>query len=376
MPPFFLSTKQDQQTAARRGRLHFAQATVSTPAFMPVGSLAAVRGLSSQALEQMGYRLILGNSYHLSLRPGCDLIARLGGLHRFMGWPHLLLTDSGGYQVFSLANRVSFYPGGVQFSSHIDGSRQRYSPAKVIEMQSQLGSNIMMPLDDCPPADADQERLRASLERTHNWADESLRRFRELQESGVIGREQKLFGIVQGGLNFDLRSSSLDLIQAIDFDGIALGGLSVGESRNEMYDLLASIAPLLDRQRPRYLMGVGAIPDLLEAVRYGIDMFDCVLPSRNGRNGQAFTSQGRLNLRNHRFQEEDCPVDPHCNCSVCSRYSRAYLRHLFLVGEMLGPILLSHHNLHFYYNFMRELRESLTAGKYLQFYEAWKKLPF
>ncbi len=344
---------------------------------MPVGTVGTVKGLYLEDLEEIGYKLILGNTYHLFLRPGHELIERRGGLHRFMGgWNGAILTDSGGYQVFSLADRVKFHEDGVEFASHIDGSRHLFTPERVIDIQRALGSNIMMMLDDCPPGDGTPERVDAALARTHRWADRAVAYRRRLIDAGELDPErQRMFGIFQGALDQERRRLSLEYISGLDFDGVAIGGLSVGESREEMHAMLEFLGPQLDARRPRYLMGVGAVPDLLEAVRHGVDMFDCVLPTRNARNGQLFTSRGKVNVRNRVHAEDDGPPDPACGCRTCRRYSLAYLRHLFQAGEMLGPMLATFHNLYFLRSFMDDMRAAIIAGEFDRFYADWQKIP-
>lgn len=379
MQPFFQVTSRDGE--ARAGELLFRhegqELRVPTPIFMPVGTRATVKSLWQEQLEEIGYDLILGNTYHLYLRPG-RLIERLGGLKRFMGWEgHAILTDSGGFQVFSLSQMTKFQEDGVQFQSHIDGSRHLFTPESVLETQLWLGSDIMMPLDDCPPGDADANRLGQALDRTHRWARTAWARYEALANDGSFNPEQnRLFGIVQGGVDESARLTSLAAISELPFAGIALGGLSVGESREDMYRILSRIGPRMDPARPRYLMGVGTIPDFLEAIQNGIDMFDCVLPTRNARNGQALTSQGTVNLRNACHAEDSNPVDPECHCRVCRRYSRAYVRHLFQSGEMLGPELLSYHNLAFFHGFLASARRAIQEGTYTQFYARWKQVAF
>lgn len=344
---------------------------------MPVGTRGAIKGAWIEDLREIGYRLILGNSYHLYLRPGSQLIEKLGGLHRFIGWNDgALLTDSGGFQVYSLSERVRLSSEGVEFRSHIDGSAHFFSPESTLQLQLAFGSNIMMALDDCPPAEASAERLQQSLQRTHQWAARTLAERSRLIEAGrwQFGRHH-LFGIAQGGLDRKLRHESLDQIQSGDWDGIAIGGLSVGESREELHAMLAQLAPRLDPLRPRYLMGVGALPDLAAAIDCGFDMFDCVLPTRNARNGQLFTWQGRINIRNQRFAEDQAPLDGACNCRVCRNYSRAYLRHLFQAGEMLGPMMATLHNLHFYADFMHAARRAIRQGDWSAFKSRWEKIP-
>ncbi len=373
MPPrFFTQQSKDSASHARCGSFQIREWQIKTPVFMPVGTVAAVKGLWNEDLAQMGYRLILANTYHLSLSTGTAVPAAMGGIKKYMAWPYALLTDSGGYQVHSLAKKRRFVEGGVEFQSHIDGSKRIFRPALVLDIQKELASDIHMVLDDCAPAYASQERIRASLDRTHGWAQESLQHFcRQHDGKEQEGPRPKLFGIVQGGLDKKLRSESLDFIQDLLFDGIALGGLSVGEERQDLYEILDFLGPLLDPHRPRYLMGVGAIPDILEAVKNGIDMFDCVLPTRNARNGQAFTSLGVLKIRNSIFKQDTKPLDPNCLCRVCSTLNRSYLRHLFFAGEMLGPMALSYHNLFFYAKFMQDLRSAIQLGHFGSFYKHW-----
>jgi len=379
---FFRVRSRDPHSLARTGRLRFANGLeVPTPAFMPVGTVGSVKGVWLEDLNAIGVRLILGNTYHLYLRPGHELIERRGGLHRFINWDGALLTDSGGYQVFSLAERMKFLPHGVEFQSHIDGSRHVFTPEGVIDIQRSLGSDIMMVLDDCPPADATPQRLDESLDRTHRWAQMSLAHYSRLANEGRIDPErQRMFGIFQGGLDEARREASLQAIREgagdAQFAGIAIGGLSVGEGREAMHSMLEFLGPRLDPERPRYLMGVGAAPDLIAAVANGVDMFDCVLPTRNARNGQIFTSQGKRNLRNRQYAERDEPPDPECSCRVCRNYSLAYLRHLFAAGEMLGPMMASLHNLHFLHYFMAEMRKAIDAAKWPEFAARWQKIEF
>ncbi len=379
---FFQSTSKDPDTHARTGLLRFDTGRgdaveVETPVFMPVGTVGSVKGLWQEHLEEIGYGLILGNTYHLKLRPGPELIESFGGLAKFIGWSGAILTDSGGFQAFSLAERVKFLEEGIEFASHIDGSRHLFTPGSVIDIQNSLGSDIMMVIDDCPPGDADQERVRLALERTHAWARRSIEHHRRRADEGKLDADRRrLFGIIQGGIHLEHRRESAQAVQDLPFDGIAVGGLSVGETRESMYGVLEDLGGRLDEKRPRYLMGVGTIPDFLEAVRNGIDMFDCVLPTRNARNGQIFTSRGKINLRNAQYADKNEAPDPECRCRVCRRYSLGYMRHLFISKEMLGPQLATYHNLHFIFTFMAEMRSAIRAGRYLEFYERWKKIPF
>ncbi len=370
----FQELDRDPQSLARTGEMKLAGIKVQTPMFMPVGTQAAVKTLDSYDLEDMGYELILANTYHLYLRPG-EVIRSFGGVKRFMDWKGALLTDSGGFQVFSLAAMRKFVTGGVEFQSHIDGSKHLFTPERVLDIQGMLGSDIMMVLDDCPPGDADSTRLADSLDRTHRWARQSVEYYRQGQEQGRF-QNQNLFGIAQGGIDEKLRSESLSMIQALPFAGVAIGGLSVGESREDFYRVLHHLGPELDEKRPRYLMGVGTIPDFLEAIRCGVDLFDCVLPTRNARHGIAYTRQGKLNLRNAIHTESQEPLDTECQCRACRRFSRGYVRHLLRAGEITALRLLSIHNLQFFFDFFVMARQSIQKGQFMSFYEGWKKIGF
>ena len=353
---------------ARAGILRTRRSTIETPVFMPVGTQGAVKGVRFEWLEgELDARIILGNTYHLFLRPGHELIERFGGLHKFSTWDRSILTDSGGFQVFSLTDLRKLSEEGVEFRSHLDGSKKFLSPEISMEVQAALDSEIVMAFDECPPGDAGSERTRESLELTLRWAARSKNRFVELQRGsdGIAG--QALFGIIQGAGHHDLRLESLERTVAIGFDGYAIGGLSVGEEKDVMYGVLENIAPRMPETSPRYLMGVGTPEDLLEAVSHGVDMFDCVMPTRNGRTGGVFTSRGKINIRNARFAEDPEPLDPDCECSVCRRYSRAYLRHLYQAGEMTAATLLSHHNIAFYLQLMRRTREAIRSGSFVDF---------
>ena len=358
---------------ARTGIIRNRRSVIETPVFMPVGTQGTVKGVRYEWLEnELDARIILGNTYHLFLRPGPEVIRELGGLHKFSTWKRSLLTDSGGFQVFSLTDLRKLTEEGVEFRSHLDGSKKFLSPEISMEIQAALGSEIVMAFDECPPGDAGHERTKQSLELTARWAKRSKDRFHQLQNEGAdTGRfdetRQALFGIVQGAGHLDLREESLDRTVEIGFDGYAIGGLSVGEEKPVMYGVLEFIAPKMPADAPRYLMGVGTPEDLIEAVYRGVDMFDCVMPTRNGRTGGVFTSRGKLNIRNARFATDDRPLDPECGCSVCRRYSRAYLRHLNQAGEMLAASLISHHNIAFYLNTMRLAREAIKAGKFESF---------
>jgi queuine tRNA-ribosyltransferase len=357
--------------AARRGRLTTPHGVVETPVFMPVGTQGTVKAMTPRDLEEVGASIILGNTYHLYLRPGDDLIARRGGLHRFMGWSRPVLTDSGGYQVFSLAARRRIEEDGVSFRSHLDGSAYQLTPEKAVDIQAQLGSDIAMVLDECPALPAAEPDLRASVELTARWAARSRRRLNEIRvgAGGVVvsNAGQAQFGIVQGGTSPELRALSAERTVAIGFEGYAIGGLSVGEAPEEMYQTVEVTAPLLPADQPRYLMGVGTPLDLVECVARGIDMFDCVMPTRNARNGQLFTRAGVLNIKNARFAEDDSAVESGCGCYTCRHFSKAYLRHLFLAGEILGSALNTLHNLYFYLDTMGRIREAITFGTFEEF---------
>jgi queuine tRNA-ribosyltransferase len=366
-----------QDGKARTGILRTRRSEIETPVFMPVGTQGSVKGVRFEWLEkELDTRIILGNTYHLFLRPGPEIIRSLGGLHKFISWERSLLTDSGGFQVFSLSDLRKLTEDGVEFRSHIDGSKRYLSPEVSMEIQAALGSEIVMVFDECPPGQTDREMARQSLEMTGRWAQRSKQRFDDLQNEGLdtgfkevegLNGRQALFGIVQGASHLDLRKESLERTVEIGFDGYAIGGLSVGEEKPVMYGVLENIAHKMPENAPRYLMGVGTPEDIVEAVHHGVDMFDCVIPTRNGRTGSAFTSRGKLNIRNARFATDDQPLDPNCPCSVCKRYSRAYLRHLQQSGEMLAATLISHHNLAFFLDTMRSIRQAIKLGEYDRF---------
>ena len=389
-------TSQDGE--ARTGILRTRRSEIETPVFMPVGTQGTVKGVRFEWLEkELDARIILGNTYHLFLRPGAEIIRERGGLHKFSTWNRSLLTDSGGFQVFSLTDLRKLTEEGVEFRSHVDGSKKFLSPEISMEIQAALGSEIVMVFDECTPGDADVETTRKSLEMTARWALRSKNRFDELQNEGAdtgflsepsavadglasvseligfnppasdLSGRQALFGIVQGAGHLSLRRESLEKTVEIGFDGYAIGGLSVGEEKSVMYEVLDFLAPQMPKDAPRYLMGVGTPQDLIEAVARGIDMFDCVIPTRNGRTGSAFTSRGKLNIRNAKFAKDGEPLDSDCPCSVCRRYSKAYLRHLYQTGEMLAATLISHHNLAFFLDTMRKVRDSIKLGKFVQF---------
>jgi queuine tRNA-ribosyltransferase len=360
----FSFTLKATDGAARLGELRTAHGIVQTPAFMPVGTQGAVKATLHRDVEGAGAEVILGNTYHLFLRPGDELIARHGGLHRFIGWTHPILTDSGGFQVFSLAERRVITEEGADFRSHLDGSRHLLTPARAVDIQARLGSDIAMVLDECLSFPATPEETARSMRRSARWAAVSRERLLRLRSGPVDGVPattpgQVQFGIVQGGVYPDLRDESVDATVAVGFEGYAIGGLSVGEPLELMYKVVADTAARLPAGQPRYLMGTGTPEDLVECVARGIDMFDCVLPTRNARNGQLFTSEGRLNIRNARYAEDDRPLDPACGCYTCRTHSRAYLRHLHMAGEMTAAALNTLHNLSFYLDTMRRIRDAI-----------------
>jgi queuine tRNA-ribosyltransferase len=358
--------------AARAGVMTTAHGEVRTPAFMPVGTQGAVKAVTHDQLQAAGAEILLSNTYHLYLRPGDDLVARRGGLHRFIGWQRPILTDSGGYQVFSLADRRTIDEQGAHFRSHLDGSAHLLTPEKATEIQAQLGSDIAMVLDECLAFTTDEQAARDSMDRTQRWARRSRERLLELREGycrGVVvsNAGQAQFGIVQGGLFPALREESAERTVAIGFEAYAIGGLSVGEPADLMYEMVGVTVPRLPLDRPRYLMGVGTPDDLVEAVARGVDIFDCVLPTRNARNGQLFTADGRLNIKNARYADDERPPDDECTCYTCRSCSRAYLRHLHMTGEMTGATLNTLHNLHFYLDTLRRIREAIAFGRFHSF---------
>jgi queuine tRNA-ribosyltransferase len=363
---------------ARAGVLTTRRGPIETPVFMPVGTAGTVKGIRFEALErELGAHIILGNTYHLWLRPGVDVILACGGLHRFNGWRRALLSDSGGFQVWSLGALRKITEEGTEFRSHVDGSLKFLSPEISMEVQAALGSDIVMAFDECAPGDARADVSRKSMELTARWASRSRARFDGLQsekldsgiteETGQLSGAQALFGILQGGAYQDLRRESLTRTVEIGFDGYGIGGLSVGEEKAVMWDVVSALAPDMPAEKPRYLMGVGTPEDLVEAISHGVDMFDCVLPTRNGRTGQAFTSRGKMNLKNAQWAVDTRPLDETCSCSVCRRHSRAYLRHLYMSGEILASVLLTHHNLGFFLDTMRRVRQSIRSGNFTKF---------
>jgi queuine tRNA-ribosyltransferase len=361
---------------ARAGILTTARAVIETPVFMPVGTAGTVKGIRFEELESsdLDAQIILGNTYHLWLRPGIDVIKACGGLHKFIGWERAMLTDSGGFQVWSLGKIRKITEAGTEFRSHIDGALCFLSPEISVEVQAALGAEIAMAFDECAPGEATREETRNSMELTLRWAKRSKDAFDRLQKpaSGTLAHPgQSLFGIVQGASYLDLRRESLERTVEIGFAGYAIGGLSVGEEKPVMLEVIEEIAPRLPPDKPRYLMGVGTPQDLVDAVARGVDMFDCVLPTRNGRTGQAFTARGKLNIKNARYGQDQRPLDEQCGCSVCRRHTRAFLRHLYLSGEMLASILLTHHNLAFFLDTMRRVRQAIRSGQFTNFHREY-----
>lgn len=356
--------KEDKHTGAQLGKIHTSHGVINTPIFMPVGTQATVKSMTSEDLEEMDANIILGNTYHLYLRPGQEIMEKAGGLHKFMHWDRPILTDSGGFQVFSLNDLRKITEEGVEFCSHLDGSRHFMSPEKSIDMQNTIGADIIMCFDECAPADADYEYTKKSMEMTTRWA-------KRCKDAHRRPDDQALFGIVQGGMYEDLRAESVRGLTEIDFPGYSIGGLSVGESKDTMYRILDATVPLLPKDKPRYLMGVGSVDALLEGVIRGVDMFDCVLQTRIARNGTAMTSQGKVVVRNATYKEDFTPLDPECDCFVCRNYTRAYLRHLVKCNEILGARLLTYHNLYFTLKLMEKVRNAIMEDNLLAFKESF-----
>ena len=352
--------KQCKESGARLGKFHTPHGVINTPIFMPVGTQATVKSIIPEELKEMNAEIILSNTYHLFLRPGHELIERAGGLHKFMNWDRPILTDSGGFQVFSLGDLRKITEEGVEFRSHIDGSKKFLSPEKAVEVQNSLGSDIMMAFDECAPYPADRDYVKNSLERTTRW----LKRCNDAHKNRD---QQALFGIVQGGMYKDLRELSAKQITELDLPGYAVGGLSVGEPKDLMYEVLDYTVPLLPTNKPRYLMGVGTPDCLFEGVLRGIDMFDCVLPTRIARNGTAMTSKGKVVIKNAKYFDDFSPLDEECDCYTCRNYSKAYLRHLYKSGEILSARLLSYHNLYFLINLMKNIRKSIEEDRLLDY---------
>jgi len=361
----FTVEHNDQETSARAGVLELAHGNVNTPVFMPVGTQATVKTLSPDELVDLGSEIILGNTYHLYLRPGHKLIERLGGLHQFSNWKRPILTDSGGYQVFSLTDLNKVKQEGVYFRSHIDGSYHTFTPENVIQIQRSLGSDIMMVLDECLPYPSSENQVKESIRLTTQWARRSINEYSKSEP--LHGRDQTVFAIVQGSTYERFRIESANALSDLEFPGYAIGGLSVGEPKQAMYDMTSVCTALLPVDKPRYLMGVGKPEDLINGIESGIDMFDCVMPTRNGRKGAVFTRDGMKIVKNASFKEDSIPIDPECDCYTCRNFSRAYLRHLFKASEILGMRLASLHNLHFYVNLMKQARKAITEDKFSTF---------
>lgn len=361
---FRFELRKKDRSGARLGRLHTPHGIVDTPAFMPVGTQGTVKGLTQYALEELGVQILLGNTYHLYLRPGHERIRQMGGLHGFMAWPRAILTDSGGFQVFSLSELRKVTDDGVKFRSHLDGSEHFLSPEKALEIQTALGSDIMMVLDECIEYPASHEQACKAAARTFDWARRARTAFAAQSSAReAVGKlTQALFGIVQGGTYTNLRRESAEQLIGLDFDGYAVGGLAVGEPHELTCEMTAAATALLPAEKPRYLMGVGKPEDIPDYVRLGIDMMDCVLPTRSARHGCIYTSAGRLLIRNAKHADDSRPLDEDCSCAVCKRHSRAYLRHLFMANEILGSVLATHHNIHFYLDLMRRIRQAIEFG--------------
>ncbi len=352
--------KTSQRSKARRGRITTLHSVIETPVFMPVGTQATVKALKPEEVKEMGAKIILSNTYHLYMRPGHELIREAGGLHKFMNWDGSILTDSGGFQVFSLGKMRKITEEGVTFRSHIDGSKHIITPEKAVEIQTALGTDIMMSFDECTPYPADRTYTKNSLERTTRW-------LKRCKEAHTNTEKQSLFGIMQGGMYKDLRRQSAEEIVELDLPGYSIGGLSVGEPKDLMYDILDDCVDCIPKDKPRYLMGVGSPDCLIEGVARGIDMFDCVIPTRIARNGMAYTSEGKVSIKNKKYERDFTALDPNCDCYVCRNYSRAYLRHLFKAEEILSSMLLSYHNVYYLVNLMKEIREAIDEDRFEEY---------
>jgi queuine tRNA-ribosyltransferase len=363
----FRITKKDNSTKARAGVLHTDHGTIKTPVFMPVGTRGSVKAIEQRELLEINAQIILGNTYHLFQRPGVDVLQRFGGLHSFMNWPRPILTDSGGFQVLSLAELRRLTPEGVEFRSHIDGTYYFFTPERIIEAERQIGADIIMVLDECAPYPAEKEYVSKSVQLSTDWALRCKEKFENSQS--LYNYDQYLFGIIQGGTFLEMREKSVKGLITAGFDGYAIGGLAVGEPSETMYRVTDFVTDLLPVEKPRYLMGVGTPVNLLEAVERGVDMFDCVMPTRNGRNAQVFTSSGTINIKNAVYKFDDSPLCEECDCYACKNFSRAYIRHLFNVNEILGLQLASLHNLRFFINLMERTRLAIMEGRFMKFKE-------
>ncbi len=354
----FEITATSKETSARLGKVHTPHAVIDTPVFMPVGTQATVKAMTQEELCELGFKIILGNTYHLYLRPGHELIKRADGLHKFMSWDGAILTDSGGYQVFSLNDLRRIDEAGVTFKSYIDGSSHEFSPERVMEIEGAIGADIIMAFDECPPYPSTHQYTKEATQRTHDWA---------VRCKASAPANRALFGIVQGGLYRDLREWSAEFISSLDFPGNAIGGVSVGEPKEEMHNIVEWTTPLLPAYKPRYLMGVGTPLDIIDFVIQGIDMFDCVLPTRLGRNGSLYTTYGRINIKNAKYADDFTPVDPECDCAVCRKYTSAYIRHLYKADEILAARLATYHNLYFYQRVIRRIRAAIASDSLLAY---------
>jgi queuine tRNA-ribosyltransferase len=368
---FELLTK-DPNTRARRGRLHTSHGVIETPVFMPVGTQATVKAMTPEQLHELNVEILLCNSYHLFLRPGHNTVAQLGGLHRFMAWERAILTDSGGFQVFSLSTLRKITDEGVRFQSHLDGSSHFLTPESAVDIQVGLGADIMMVLDDCLAYPATQIEAQKSMLRSLSWAERCKKHFAMSREK-EMSTDQDLFGIVQGGTFRDLRRESAERLITMDFPGYAIGGLAVGEPKPLMHEVIEQVEPILPEHKPRYLMGVGTPADLVEGVARGIDMFDCVMPTRHARNGWLFTREGHIVIKHARYKEDPNPIDAACTCPVCRTYTRAYLRHLFIANEILSSVLNTIHNLHFYLDMIRRIRQFIELHRFNEFVDETRR---
>jgi queuine tRNA-ribosyltransferase len=360
----FEIVSKDSRSSARSGLLHTAHGTIQTPAFAPVGSQGTIKSLTHTQVQDLGAQLMLMNAYHLYLRPGLDVIREMGGIHKYVSWDKPILSDSGGFQIYSLSPLAKVKPGGVQFASHLDGSRIFLSPEDVVDIQHTLGTDIMMQLDYFVPYPAPKEKMKEAVELTTLWGRRSREHFLKAKT------EQQLWGICQGGVHWDLRQQSIEELVAVDFDGYAMGGLGIGEPKSQFFDIVDRSCALLPRDKPRYLMGIGYIEDIFQAVQRGVDLFDCVLPTRNARNGTLFTSQGRIVIKNSKYEKDPRPLDEDCTCLTCRQYSRAYLRHLYERNEITSAVLNTIHNLHFYLDIFRKIRQAMQINSLEDLYKA------